>query len=281
MKRYILIICTFFAVLATQAEIKYTMPGFSWIAGAKFNSVYLSRGRNVGGINVQPQATIGYAGLKFLAWGNIGATDNSCQELLKEIDLKLSYSVFGFSVGFMQLFYFDGTPFFNFTEPTLEQFETNTRNTAQTEFSWGYDFNELTHIPLHIEWITRIAGSDHYIAESAQGKYVQRAYSTYIGVGYDWSLPLGFTLSPKIGITPWKSAYTYFKGDFAVNELSLKLNWRYKKPINTNANMLVDVYLMGVMNTHNLNAQTAVILDHTRHSEQRLNCLVGMAIWFE
>ncbi len=280
-KKYITIILLTCTVISTQAQIKYTMPDFSWSAGAELNSAYLSRGMNNGGLALQPEISIGYAGVALTAWGSIGVENNAFQALAPEFDLQLSYSVFGFTLAVNQIYLCDGTKFFNFTNPTLEQFESNNHNTAQTELIFGYDFAELTNIPLTFEWVTYIAGDDHYIVENEQGKNLKRAYSTYIGVGYDWELPLGFTISPTIGITPWKSYYTLYEGDFAVNELSLQVTWGYEKVFKNDSRMLLDIYVLGMMNTFKLHPDNAFVHVHHRYDTQQLNGLIGVGIWFE
>ena len=63
--------------------------------GADLVSGYIWRGQDLGGVSVQPGASISYKGLSLSAWGSVGfeGTDT------KEFDLTLSYQYGGFSIG--------------------------------------------------------------------------------------------------------------------------------------------------------------------------------------
>ena len=58
------------------------------------------------------------------------------------------------------------------------------------------------------------------LEEQAEPK---RAYSTYIELGSDFDLTQDWLLAARVGVTPAKSLYTRFQGDFAVTMLQLKL----------------------------------------------------------
>ena len=52
---------------------------------------------------------------------------------------------------------------------------------------------------------------------------LRRAYSTYIELGYDFDLRENWMLAARVGMTPAKSLYTGFQGDFAVMLTGVKL----------------------------------------------------------
>ena len=56
------------------------------------------------------------------------------------------------------------------------------------------------------------------------GEELKRAYSTYIELGYDFALGENWQLDARLGMTPAKSLYTRFEGDFAVTMIGLKLH---------------------------------------------------------
>ena len=84
-------------------------------------------------------------------------------------------------------------------------------------------------------WTTSVNGlcavrtfsRDGYYAEASRlegEKEWKRAYSTYIEVGVDQTWGQDWSLAARLGITPAKSIYTFYKGDFAVALVGLKLN---------------------------------------------------------
>ena len=79
---------------AAQSSISETTPegnglsvykdslAFKWSASVNLNSHYIWRGLYIGGINIQPQATIGFEGFRAGLWWNVGAKDWSMQSFL-------------------------------------------------------------------------------------------------------------------------------------------------------------------------------------------------------
>ena len=62
---------------------------------ADFLSKYTWRGLELGGISIQPQASVSWKGLSLSAMGNVGLD----KEDTEEFDLKLSYTLKGFNIG--------------------------------------------------------------------------------------------------------------------------------------------------------------------------------------
>ena len=67
--------------------------------GADIVSGYIWRGQDVGGVSLQPNASIAYKGLSLEAWGSVGIEKTDADGYdAKEFDLTLGYSTGGFSV---------------------------------------------------------------------------------------------------------------------------------------------------------------------------------------
>ncbi len=268
-----------FAALALAANtFAYEFPGFEWEVGADITSAYLWRGLNYGGLAFQPDASIGYGGLKAEAWFNLSPMDYTFSEFAPEMDITLSYSIAGLTVGATHMFYFDGTKFFDYSRPSTADFLEENYAGNQTEVFASYSFGEIwENVPLTIFWSTHVGGSDWYLDDNNN---VKKAYSSYLEFSYNAELPLGFTLTPTVGLTPYKSMYTFYEGKFAFNNLSLKLNWEYE----VSDHFCLDVYAVGMLNTYGLNKENVwAATDNTYsldNSSRHLNGAIGLGLWF-
>ena len=167
---------------------------------ADFVSQYVWRGLQLGHVSVQPDFNIGWKGLALDAWGSVGlshATD------ARELDLTLSYTTGGLSVGIVD--------YWN-NETDARYFYYKTPDTGHMmEGFLGYDFGLLS-----LAWNTVFAFWDSSISEDSG----HRDYSTYI----ECSVPFrcgSFDFTGTAGIVPWKSDFYGTKG-FNVVNLSLR-----------------------------------------------------------
>lgn len=209
--------------------------GFSWNAHATLTSNYIWRGLYCGGPSLQVDATVGYGGFYANMWWNVGATNWTFTGFNPELDLLIGFSRWGLNVNYLYCFYFDkysdGTPsrFFDFNNYP--------RGGGGTTGEWRISYRVSDKIPLSCLVAFRTFGRDGYYVSLADGEYVdvsnmavisgvalKRAYSTYIELGYDFDLGQDWLLAARLGMTPAKSLYTGFKGDFAVTLVGLKLN---------------------------------------------------------
>ncbi len=274
-----LLICSLCSILPLRA---IEFPGFEWSVGADFTSAYLWRGLRYGGLTVQPDVSIGYGGLVLEGWANIGAEDNTFKAFAPEVDVTLSYSIVGVRVGVNHLYYFDGSKYFDFKGSDYAAYQSEENSTTQTEVFAEFHLGDIVEsVPLSIGWYTYIAGDDKYAQQVGEqdGEPIyemKRAYSSYIEVAYDVNLPLGFTLTPTIGMTPWKSLYTDYEGNFAFNNLSLKLNWEFE----VGDHFALDVYALGSLNTYNVNKDNLIPRAAESYGVQRLNGAIGLGLWF-
>ena len=203
---------------------------FSWSASALVTSNYIWRGLYVGGPSVQLDATVGYAGFYANMWWNIGAGDWTFSSLKPEVDVAIGFSRWGLSVYYLHCFYFD-----HYADGTMSHFFDFRNNTqGGTTGEWRVIYNRPVYTNKR-GWTTSVNGlcavrtfsRDGYYAEASMlegEKEWKRAYSTYIEVGVDQTWGQDWSLAARLGITPAKSIYTFYKGDFAVALVGLKLN---------------------------------------------------------
>lgn len=163
--------------------------------GADLVSGYVWRGQNLGGVSIQPSASISYKGFSLTGWGSVGIDKTDT----KEFDLTLGYATGGFSVSVTDYW-------FN----TKKYFHYEAHNTAHVfEAQVGYDFDILA-----VNWYTNFAGDDY----NADG---DRAFSSYFSISAPFRLG-SLDWSAEVGMVPWKSSATYGYADgFEVCNVSL------------------------------------------------------------
>lgn len=137
--------------------------------GADIVSGYIWRGQDLGGVSLQPNASIAYKGLSLEAWGSVGIEKTDADGYdAKEFDLTLGYSTGGFSVSITDYWYNTGAGYFHY----------GAHNTTHLyEAQVGYDFG-----PVAVNWYTNFAGDDG-VKENGD-----RAYSSYISIAAPFKL---------------------------------------------------------------------------------------------
>lgn len=249
--------------------------GLSVEVGADVVSSYLWRGQNLGGISIQPSVTVAWKGLYVCGWANIGADNWTFEDLNPELDVTIGYDNFGFKIDLTHLYYFNGDPYFpKGGFKVIPQQESNSTMEAHAGFHLG-DIVET--VPFSIDWYTTIYGADFY--ENADGEF-QRAWSTYIEVGYDFNLPLGIILGAKVGFTPWRSMYSNYEEvwqngkTIGLNNINLRLEREFELKslcFGVWGEMMLNCY--GI-NKHNLTTTLENKFD------QRLNWRLGGSLYF-
>ncbi|WP_300699408.1 hypothetical protein [Bacteroides sp.] len=163
--------------------------------GANLVSGYIWRGQDLGGVSIQPSASVSFRGFSLEAWGSVGFESKDD----KEFDLTLGYSTGGFSVSVTDYWFNSGPGYFQY----------GARNTAHVfEGQIGYDFG-----PLAVNWYTNFAGADGLDKEG------DRAYSSYLSLAAPFKLG-GLDWTAEIGATPWATDF-YGANGFAVCDVSL------------------------------------------------------------
>ena len=179
--------------------------------------------------------------------------------------------------------YSDGSPtrFFDF--------KNHPRGGGGTTGEWRVSYRVSDQIPLSILVACRTFSRDGYYVSIADGGYVdvsnmpvltgvalKRAYSTYIELGYDFDLTQNWLLAARVGVTPWKSLYTGFQGNFAVTMTQLKLTktWEIRREAR-GANVTAFANLM--LQPWQLNKDN-LILPIGEAGDQKLNMAVGCTV---
>ena len=167
--------------------------------GADIVSGYIWRGQDVGGVSLQPNASIAYKGLSLEAWGSVGIEKTDADGYdAKEFDLTLGYSTGGFSVSITDYWYNTGAGYFHY----------GAHNTTHLyEAQVGYDFG-----PVAVNWYTNFAGND------GLNKKGERAYSSYFSLAAPFKLG-GLDWCAEVGATPWATSFYNKSGsdDFGAN----------------------------------------------------------------
>ncbi len=234
MKKKILVVLMCLAAMSATSDLRAeSKHEFEYSVGAELTSAYLWRGARFAGLSFQPCAEMSYAGFTLGAWGNVGASDwkfTSDTYVVPELDVYLSYSIAGFTASLTHIYYFD-SKYLNFNNAA--------DNWTQTEAMLSYTVSE--RIPLTLSWYTQVGGRDNlYDYVDAEGnEYVdtdgsgeiedaeitdwKRAFSTYVELSYDFSLPWELNLNAAVGVSPWRSFYSDYENKFVVNNLTLRL----------------------------------------------------------
>ncbi len=261
---------------------------FAYEAGAELTSAYLWRGQYNGGLSLQPEVLVGWdsehTAFRIGAWASVGASDwkfkkgltesedkNPNTYFVPEVDIEATFTFYGLTLGATHYYYCDGTNFFNWNK----NLDVASENSSQTEVMIGYNLGDLTNIGLYANWYTMVAGADCYETEEGD---LKRAYSSYIEVGYDFTLPFDITLGLQVGMTPWKSTYTGYEGGFAVNNVS----GRIEKPFSIGDLCEISVFAQGSINTYKITKENVFIpaAGDDKLYLQRLNGCIGVGLWF-
>lgn len=269
-------------VLSAKAEVE-----FAYEAGAEIVSAYIWRGQYNGSLSFQPTASVGLNALdeavQFRAgvWANLGASDwnfkpdkgdgKGFTKFMPEVDVMLSATAYGASVGFNHYYYCDGSNFFSWQ--SVEDLDLN-GHTSTTEFWFGYDFSHFFDVGAYINWYTMIAGQDLVYDENDAP---HRAWSTYIELGYDYTWEnIGLTLGGQLGFSPWASDL-YGNSKFAVTNISVKLNKEFEVGPCT-----IDIFAQGSLNPDGVTTQNALIpgAGDDKLYKQKLNAVLGCGFWF-
>lgn len=207
---------------------EYWLPDYKEKVGLMYGfnfdaiSNYVWRGMQVGSFGFQTDATIGYGGLYFNLWWNVTAMDWSFKAINPEVDWTIGFSRWGLNICFIQMYYFDHYPDGKMSR--FFDYDNHAPGGGGTTSEWRISYRVSDNLPLSILWCTRTFGRDGYLVNGE----LKRAYSSYIELGYDFKLPLDFCIVARLGMTPWKSMYTGFKGNFAVCNVSAKVTWTHQ-----------------------------------------------------
>lgn len=248
--------------------------GLSIEVGTDIVSSYLWRGLNLGGISIQPSVTIDWKGLYVSGWANIGADNWTFENINPELDITIGYDNYGLQVDLTHFYYFGGESYFPKGGFKPQDIESSSTMEAHAGFHLG---DLIEKIPLSIDWYTTIFGKDCYLNDNGEW---QRAWSTYIEVGYEFELPLGLMLDTRIGITPWRGYYSDYQEVWknaktvAINNINLRLEREFNfKGISFGA------WAECMLNCYGID-KTNVSTELSQKFNQRFNYCVGASFYF-
>lgn len=199
---YVITAISLFVAIAAEAQDRAETT-----ISADLVSQYIWRGQDLGSTSLQPTLGIGYKGLSFSAWGNVGLTDPADT---KEIDLTVSYSIGGFNIGVTDYWLNTGL------DPRNRYFKYDAHGTNHVfEANVGYDFG-----PVSLQWYTNFTGND---GVNNDGK---RAYSSYFEINAPFKL-FSCDWTATAGAVPYATDY-YDTDGFAVTNLSLRADKEIK-----------------------------------------------------
>ena len=248
--------------------------GITLEVGADVVSSYLWRGQNLGGISIQPSVTFDWRGLYVSGWGNIGAENWAFENIYPELDITIGYDNYGVQLDLTHLYYFGGETYFPKHGFKAQEIESSSTMEAHAGFHLG---DLVEDVPLTIDWYTTIYGADCY--QNEVGEW-QRAWSTYIQVGYTFSLPLGIDLTTNIGFTPWRGVYSNYEeiwknaNTVAINNLHLRAE-RYFEC----GGLELGIWGECMLNCYGLNKYNFTTSLENKF-DQRLNWCIGGSLYF-
>ena len=284
MKRIIIILAlTLIGVSAfsfkSYAEEKES--NFSFEVGADVVSNYLWRGQNLGGLSIQPSVTLGWKGIYISGWGNIGADNWKFNYLNPELDVTIGYDNYGLKLDLTHLYYFYGDKYFKGLGDANNEYSAST-----IEVHAGIDVGEWASIvPLTVDWYTTVLGYDPVLDENGnvvlnENGNAKRAYSTYIELGYDITLPLEIVLGIKVGFTPWKGMFTDYAEVWkngqtvGINNLQLRAEREFEL-----GGIYLNVWGEAMFNCYGVNKDN-IIKTFGEASSQKLNACIGVGVYF-
>lgn len=274
------------AVFSAKAEVE-----FAYEAGADLVSAYIWRGQYNGGLSFQPEGLVGFNAMdekiqfRVGAWASLGASDwkfktdgteilgvNPNTRFMPEVDFIASLSACGASVGFNEYYYCDDW------------------STHTSEIWLGYNFSYLfgEKAGAYINWYSMVAGGGDEVLETdlaklAQGKTTKQAFSSYLEIGYDYTIEnIGLTVGAQVGMSPWASP-VYGNDKFAVTNIALKANKEFDLGVCS-----LNIWAMGSLNPDGLvtdkdDAGYNVYIDAAgdlKLYNQKLNGCIGIGVWF-
>ena len=284
MKRVIIILALALisvSAFSFNAYAEEKESNFSFEVGADVVSNDLWRGQNLGGLSIQPSVTLGWKGIYISGWGNIGADNWKFNYLNPELDVTIGYDNYGLKLDLTHFYYFYGDKYFKGLGDANNEYSEST-----IEVHAGIDVGEWASIvPLTVDWYTTVLGYDPVLDENGnvvlnENGNAKRAYSTYIELGYDITLPLEIVLGIKVGFTPWKGMFTDYAEVWkngqtvGINNLQLRAEREFEL-----GGIYLNVWGEAMFNCYGVNKDN-IIKTFGEASSQKLNACIGVGVYF-
>ena len=238
---------------------------FSYGAFASIESNYLWRGLNFGGLSLQGSANISYWGVYLDMWWNLGVPYYGFKAFQPEVDLTFGFRRWGLDICAMYVYNFN-KGFFDFSN-----YPPGSGGNG-LEVRGRYTVSDK--IPLSFLWATKVSAKDGYYDESGE---LKRAWSTYIEVSYTHTFKNGLSLYGAVGMTPWRSIYTYYYGGAMVNNIDLRC-WK-KWVVSKHCGIQLTGQLM--LNPYFMTDRTAAeaVYSHHQLGSPQLNGNIGVKVF--
>lgn len=198
--------------LAASVFAEESESSVSLSVGADVVSSYIWRGQELGGLSVQPSATVSFnkAGVDLGVWASAELWSSGASVNMREFDFILAWSpVESLSVGLTDYYFCSGD--------FLSAWNFSSRSSHTLEANLGYDFG-----PLALSWNTVLAGVDH----DCDG---DRTYSTYAEISAPYKLG-GVEGSVAVGASLWDDSYIQVGSTgFKVCNIALTANKEFFK----------------------------------------------------
>ena len=193
MKKFFSIVMIMIAVVSPlRAEIETTV-------GADLVSEYVWRGAKCGDAAIQPTLGVSMAGIDLSFWGSVGIANFLDT---RELDITLSYSIAGATVGITDYWFSEGDEpygrYFNYRK--------NATNHVFEAFA-GYDLGFAS-----VNWYTNFAGADYKADGSSAFSSYCEISAPFAAAGADWTASLG--------MVPFESGF-YGTDGFAITNITL------------------------------------------------------------
>ena len=192
MKKIFSIVALAMIMAPVNAEVETTV-------GADLVSEYVFRGIKSGDAAIQPSLAVSAGGFEASFWGTVGIANFADT---KELDLTLSYSIAGASLGVTDYWFSVGDePYGRYLK-----YDKHATNHVFEAFA-GYDFGFAS-----VSWYTNFAGADYNEDGDA-------AFSSYCEISAPFSLG-GADWTASLGMVPFESGLYGTEG-FAVTNVSV------------------------------------------------------------
>ncbi|MDR2384389.1 MAG: hypothetical protein LBD80_01815 [Tannerella sp.] len=184
MKRLVFRWLSVLAIALSTSFSTINAQGLGASAGGEIVSSYIWRGQDLGGVSIQPTATVSLGDFSITAWGSIGLESYDT----KEFDFTFGYAKNGFSAAITDYWFNTVNSYFDYDDESTAH---------MIEATVGYDFG-----PAAVVFNTYFAGADYYSKDSKK-----RSYSTYIEASVPFVIS-DVNFKAEFGLTPWEGLYS-------------------------------------------------------------------------
>jgi len=167
-----------------------------------FVSHYMWRGTDMGGISIQPTASIGWRGLSLSFFGNTGLDKEDAEEIDVTLGYERDFGEFTLNAGLTDYW----TSGMDYNKLDRYFFFEQAESAHQLEANIGVTWNNIS-----LQAYTMVWGNDFKYQNQRDAEFRvngKHAFSTFIELGYPF-YAAGLDWDVKAGVTPFESACTF------------------------------------------------------------------------